>query len=915
MRIVVAPQSEDSDQVLAHLLSWSQTGLLRPFCWWTGPVGTHESTVEVRRVSGGKDTAMALPEALAGVDARDVGLVACYPAKAATGFDSRFVDDVDARLAAVIEVLPFTPDHPAEFTMIVLPAAIGQPVPSDMFRGHWAANIYVAPEDRRMPEEVNRLPHNEDAFPAHAAHALATLADLWDAPDAQTRPVLAGLGSEQTGSQVAPIRLARCFSRVIDFGHLADDVAAHVFRTGEAWPNPDLDGFERIDDPSGLLTVASRNYVNKHEETLGLTVFAPLTVPEKPALSLLDALRLVVEMLIRELKGKPFELADQFLGDIYERAADKVEHLGGGPEHVRVRRWPDKAGTKQDLSGLGSSLPGHLTIPDGPVTETWTDLRNMSFGLIDGTDLPAQIDEGALKRNVKRVVVTDPAKIAPDPQVTPPATPNVPEPRACDPLHFDPRFVPGEVAAKPPSAPTGDGGTDAPAAPEVAESGFDLQAWAAERRGTVLWMVGASIAQALHEARAAGTTSAEADPAAEDASARTQRQQAEQVAERNAAKRRRSDRRRLRLLVLLSLLLAAGVAYLAWTNLPVIPRILAFVVIAVVWAAAMARLAWKRMQREETAVLAALQQELDVLNESMLGALRTTDAERLERRYGEYLDWAEIIARLAHRPWVDEKPAEIESATAIDPGTLPAACSAGLARTGERVDQLAARARRSVFQPRWLTGLYTGLEHAAMTERILATGASEEEAERSLANPAGEASEDPDSALRHLREAIRRGDRRHPRDSELSAALLRSIDEMTLDAAAAVVDPLPPSTSGATASEADGETDAAPATVAGTLRPSEFLAELVDVPEALSFLPNHWYRPDEDDQLVASCLPDPPLPPSTEVDGGHSIGLLSGGARFHEPLRVLTRRVDLARAVSADRLTSCQEQTTDDGAS
>jgi hypothetical protein len=855
---------------------------------------------------------MRLPAALAGVDAREVGLVACYPAKAATGFDSRFVDDVDDRLRAIIEVLPFTPDHPAEFTMIVLPAAIGQPVPPDLFRGHWAANVYVAPEDRRMPEEVNRLPHNEDVFAAHAAHALATLADLWNAPDSATRPVLADLGSEEVGGQVAPIRLARCFSRVIDFGYLADDVATLVFRTGEAWPNPDLEEFERIDDPSKVLVEIAHNYTRKHKETLGLTAFEPLVLPEKPALSLLDALRLVVKMLIRALKGKPFELADQFLGDLYERAADKVEHLGGGPEHVRVRRWRDRAGPNQDLSGLGSSLKGALSPPDGPVTETWTDLRNVAFGLIDGSELPKKIDEGALKRSAKRVVVTDPAKVAPDPQAPPPATVDVPEPRACDPLHFDPRFV----SAEPAKAPTGEDDSDAPAVVEGEEPAFDLDAWAAPRKGTVLWIVGASIAQALRAARAAGTDPSDEEEVAEDEEAKKQRQQAEQLAERNAAKRRRSSRRHLRLLVFGSLLAAAGAGYLAWTNLSVMVRILAFVAIVVAWIASMARLAWKRTQREEAAALAALQQELDVLNQSMLGELRTADAERLERRYGEYLDWAEIIGQLAHRPWVAEKPADIEPAAAIDVESLPAACAVGAARTGGKVDQLAARARRSVFQPRWLTGLYSGLEHAAMTDRILATGASAEEAEHSRANPAGEASEDPDSALRHLREAVRRGDRRHPRDSDLSAALLRSIDEMTLDAAADAVDSLAAMTGGSTPSERASEEATVQTGETIALQPSEFLSELVDVPHELSFLPNHWYRPDRDDQLVASCLPDPPLPASPNVEAGeHSIGLLSGGAKFHEPLRILTRRVDLARAVSADRLTSCQQQTLDDAAS
>jgi hypothetical protein len=913
MRIVLAPQTEDSEAVLAHLVAWSRASLLRPFCWWASPLGVSEPSLSVRLVSGGEATATSLQIAVTGVPVGDISLVACYPAKTDPGFDSQFAADMVAHLKTVANVLPFTPDHPAEFTMVVIPAAIEQRVPAHLFRGLWAASLYVLPEDSRAPDEANTLVQHEEAFPAHAAHAVATLADLWNSPDTLARPVLTELKLAQSGSLVAPVRMVRCFSRVIDYGYLADEVASMVFQRGDSWPSPRLGQYARPTDPSGLLAELAANYFKSHEPTLGLTKFTPLVLPKEPKFTLLQAVILLVKNLIRQIRGKPYEVAWEALSGIHDRWAEKVERWGGGPEYSPVERLRGRT----EPTGLLIQPPPDLDfkVPDGPVADTWSDLRCMAFGLIDGSEVPQSTAGGLLVRNGRPVLVTDPGQIVPDPDVTPPATPEWPEPRACDPLRFDPRFARQTTAG----APEGDADEIPADTTEAGASPFDLEEWVRGRDSTALWIVGSEIARQVRRAEAEAE-----EPKSEDEPERpSESEQAadEQSAERRAAKHRRADRRHVRLLVLGSILAAAGAGYLAWTRLSWAPRIIAFGVIAIVWTYLMARWARRRTQLERSAFMRVLQEQLDAINATVLRKLRAADVERLGRRYAQYLDWSEIIGRFAHHPWVGDEQSDITTSTPVSVETIPAACSIGMARTESSVDQLVSRARRSVFHATWLTELYESVEKATMTTRYhVATGTGDNDPpDGRLDDPASGEAGDRDSPLWDLDAAVRRGDRRRPRESELSVSMLNSLDEMKLDEAASAVEILPPATAVAPGADRDDDPPRPSGAGAPTVLPSEFLADLVAEPESLSFRPWYWHQPSRQEPLVVEHLPEPLLPRPASAEGGEQAGLdnhgqlrdLAGGAELGRPLRVLVRRVDLSGPVDPARLAACYEPSED----
>lgn len=83
--------------------------------------------------------------------------------------------------------------------------------------------------------------------------------------------------------------------------------------------------------------------------------------------------------------------------------------------------------------------------------------------------------------------------------------------------------------------------------------------------------------------------------------------------------------------------------------------------------------------------------------------------------------------------------------------------------------------------------------------------------------------------------------------------------------------------------------------------PTEFLGEPFHHAEGMALLPQHW-TDSRDGHLIEDVAPEPPDLSSAEAD----IGVLSTGARFHEPLRLLVQRVDLTHPVTTDQLTSCR---------
>jgi S1-C subfamily serine protease len=738
MRIVIAPESQSCREVLACLESWSRAGLTEPFCWW--PVDGGVST-QVRRVDEGAMYEEPLGVALDGVPPDAVALVAFHPAADGEDFDESFPGAVEACLARLRQGVAFDPNHPVECTMIVAPALVAQPVPSRLFRARWVANVYVAPEDRVDARQFNQLESSAVLFAPHAAHALATVASLWKAVDATSHDVLRALRVQQAGAEAAPVRVVRCFSRLVDFGHLADHLAAHTFQPGEAWPNPDLARFERIADPAAVVGPIVRGYLAKHREVLGLSPFRPVPAPGPPQIKLYEALWLLFRRVAARVRRMPVSLADRTVSALHDAAAAQIERMAGGKDEVRVRRWRERRSDERSLEALIDELPTPLVAPDGPVSETWTDLRRIGFGLIDGSPLPEGVDDSALRRGDLRAVLTDPRSVVPDPHDPPPVAAAGERPRSCDPLRLDPDLM---ADAEGSSAPP------------------ELDAWTARHRQTPIWMIGRALADALTEARA--QERGEAPVLTKDE-------------EEAAAAELRGTRRRLARGVAVATTGAVLAQFVAFVELAIVSAVGAMFGITAAWLVAIALEARRAFVQEEKVAQVSVRNQLAHLNNGLRRAHASGDAIRLARRYDEYLDWAEIIGHFAHRPWVGERLDRVQLAGVVESRTLPAAFRVGVATpTPAHLEEVAGQVKAQLLREAWLSTLY------GEVERGVGEDAPWERSGRPPhRDPAADTSEDPESPRRHLLAAVRRGDRRHLHESSVSRDLLQHIDRLTLD--------------------------------------------------------------------------------------------------------------------------------------
>ncbi len=775
MQVVIAPESATTSAVRDCLVSWSRVGLLGPFCLWSVPLRGQAGVGDgVERIENGEAIAGSLAEVLQGIHSDQVTLVGLYAAAPGEGFDPVFAERVGDCLAIGTEVLAFEKGHPIECTVMVVPEAIGQPVPLDVFCGTW--NLYVAPEDRASPPEVNQLQSSEGLLPRHAAHALATVADLWvNATVQPTGALAASAGREAFSIDPPAVRVVRTFTRVIDLGYLADHVAAGVFRAGKAWPNPDPNRFDRAGEPSRLIAEATREFIGIHGELIGLTEFKPLELPPEKRPNLWEALLELIQLIKARIRRLPVDLADATVGKAHDYLAGVIDRYRG-PEAAKTMRWRERPEGERRLDDLVAELNRPLYTPDGATAAVWHDLRQLALGLIDGAPLPERIEPEGHVRGDKRLLVTNPEAVVPDPEVQPP----LPDfERACDPLNLDPRFALREQ----------EGGEDGDSASEAEqERRQKLEEWAAKLRPTLLWSVGAEIAAALEAAKAAAAelerlgAPAVAEAAAEEVEGEPAEAAEEQEQEPSAEDGRRRRWRALRNRFLVYGLLAVLASATAWSKLAFLSAAGAQLAIGAVWAVAMGTLALRFVRTEREIVRKEIQAQFEVVNRATRRAFHAGDLPRLERRYAEYLDWAEIIGWMAHHPWVGEPIGRVEVKAPVRQGTLPSAfrVAAGVVPP-ENVEALCNQARSKVFDSGWLTEQYrVSLEQnnrrVSLTRSYSGAGGS--------LDPDADVDEEPDSPRRLLRDAIRRGEGRHLRDNEMTGEVLRYIDGLSLDLAA-----------------------------------------------------------------------------------------------------------------------------------
>ena len=790
MRIIIAPQTETSEAVLERLVSWSASGLVVPFSWWWSEPSGEASELEVLRLADGEIERRSLSDAL-GDDAHpdDIALIAIYPAVRGESFDVGFVEHVDDRLETAKLVLTPGSARPMMPAMVVIPGELGHPLPGGLFRSRWVPNLYVAPEDRDDPHAPNRLPDHDEDFPGHAAHAVATLADLWTWPLVPGETVLSKLSPHQATAQSAPVTVVRCFTRGVDYGHLPGHLAANLFQPAGPWPNPALKHFDRVRDSVPLTTYLVANFMEKHQEALGLSKFTAFVVPPPRQLSLLQGLRELFTQIGKFLRNAPVEIVVDTVNGIHDSFAAAVERTSKQDEwRIKRRRG---FGPIDDIGELRERMDRPFQVADGPVEAAWTELRTMSFGFIDGGELPDKIDRERLDKGEKRLVVTDPNRIVPDPVRRPPENAALPAvSRACDPLNLDPRFA--TLAA---TLATEDEQAKGSSTENI--DPIEREEWSDGLTATVLWQVGAAIATSLEKADAQGAPLNEERAAKERAAAATAAKQAEKAA--------RIERRVAIAVFVIMTLLVLVAWYFAWAKLEIGPLVAANMGSLALWVLAMGILAKWVIGRRERTWLERLRREVAALNAAYFRAQRWGDKHRLRKRYEEYLDWAEIIGWMAHHPWIGEPRRRVNVLSSADQSTLPAAFSVAIARTREQLDTLTSQARVRVFHPRWLNGLYTSVDIQIGKEHNIAIGA---EPTAPLPSAAADTDDDELSVRRRLLTSIRDGAGRRLQSSAMGEDLLRFANEVTLDAASEGVldldeadstkdestEPLPPAT-------------------------------------------------------------------------------------------------------------------------
>jgi S1-C subfamily serine protease len=253
----------------------------------------------------------------------------------------------------------------------------------------------------------------------------------------------------------------------------------------------------------------------KHQEVLGASEFEPYELPEDEKLGLFEALKRIIGIVWDRIRRRPYELVVAKVHGVHDWMATKVEAIDGGATGLKVRRAGEKARDGGQTVELEEVLERPLFVPEGPVANTWSDLRGLAFCLVDGRGLPADLGEGLVERGAKRALVTEPLLIAPDPQIGYSLVRGDREAPACDPLNEDPSMKPDEPKPEPKVEATSESSTSTDAA---GEPGGEAPAEAASPAEPAVPAETRSAAESKFERQPAPDVADQASPVPESAS-------------------------------------------------------------------------------------------------------------------------------------------------------------------------------------------------------------------------------------------------------------------------------------------------------------------------------------------------------------------------------------------------------------
>lgn len=749
MIALVTSRSPLADRVLTCLGQWVGAGLVEPFTWL--PLVDDEPH-SYRVVSGGiEDTSLhaSFPEG-------EGRVIVLWTLEEGAGDHDPYFDHVDACRTRLHRVLRRHEGRdPAEVTLLAIGpgAEVGEPA-FDRVRNL----VYVAPEDRSHPGGADHLEEEPERLASVVSVTVASIGGLWAGLEpADPHPIDVIVTDALEGpveAEGTAARAVRSYCRVVDGGHLLDHVALGVLRRNGSWPHPPGPEVHTLEWTDALASYLAEEFLFKHRGVFGRLI---LEVPELPPLGLLEAFLFWVKNVLTFLRDLPAKIVESVEEKVYERLRLWIEDLPGGAEDEgrRVRTWLERklAGRPIRDEDEGSNPPP-LPPPAGAVQEAWNDLVMLVTGLVDGGPLPGP-REGDAKRKFahignlvsgkERWLVDDPDDLV----LAPAETPVLPlalgggrvgpaDPRATRQLQealareVERPATSEEVPPPEPGDPAALGSPQPPplvgavASDDLAEGArvalSALRDWERIASRSLLWQIAARLEQQIREAAAATAERGDDDEGVDVLREGPPALAAGEPPSSGSLKRSESiDAPALPLEVEPRLGRRLLLSYLASTVLMAILSVLAIrawqwwspvavAVLIVAWASyivgAGMRATWRALRQQRSNVL----DQLPALFEEMQAEQDRRDVVRLDDRYDDLMEWAQVLGWLVHDPWVDAAETDAEIDVPVDPAFLPACLQVATGVTEKAgFDNLVVRAGASVFGVGWLKSLYDEL--------------------------------------------------------------------------------------------------------------------------------------------------------------------------------------------------------------
>lgn len=746
LTIVIAGPREPSVDVESILDRWVDAGLIQPPIWVDRKASWEagESGLTGRLLGSTEPAPTKVVDALARRNLETVRLVSAH--LCVSQETDQLVNQHAAQTAQTLRWSLAPSQHLDQLSLIV-PASGVAGLDPQLVTDPGVKHLIVSPEDRTSDRQTSRdLSWPDGGYAEHAALAIATMAGLWWST-AGSAPFD---GEQFTGSaERSQLVVFRSFARILRTDALSEEVTRELFRRRrfEAWTISAVDGVE-AQNPEQMVGELADSIAELDNSAMDYRPASPLPRPEQQRIGILGAFRMLTGFLVGKLAQAPRHIASRVTEGVrkalenFAQEATFGEHssvsvgFGGRARRGLDDRFPSMLAADQ-ATQLLRDLRRNLSQP--ATAELWRGLRQVAFGLVDAGPFPQTIV--APTDGARRIVVNDVSHVVADPKhrfvldeavlrsglqlpewaIEPIPTWDVGRLKALRSLLSESDCESAEQApTTSPPPPPGGAATSSPLLPppppprkpeptpdsrtslEVLLG--DLDNFAREHRGSLLWDVSDALSASLGRASSAFN----------DALKRIGAGAPETDVDKMHLAARWLRRRVFATLLTVAVLYA--IAWVGdiegWWSLQLAPRIAAAAGILLVgWF-----LSFLGYQRR----VFRIQHEFDQRHYDYLSAVERVEHEasetvRLASLYEQFLDWSAIIAAMVHRPEGHLDPLPVSMSAPPVPTPLALRIVEGLP-SQDTLRRSSAVVGRRVFGPRWLGTLYGEYARASMQE-------------------------------------------------------------------------------------------------------------------------------------------------------------------------------------------------------